>query len=323
MPRRSLERLERGDMANKFRFGIQISNAGSAAEWAEKAKQMEDLGYSTLFIPDHFNDQLAPIPAMMAAADATSTLRVGTLVLDNDYRHPLVLAKELATIDVLSGGRLEIGLGAGWMKTDYAASGIPYDRPGIRVERFKEGLQIIKGLLSEGPFSFSGKYYTIGEHEGTPKPIQQPHPPILVGGGGKKVLSIAAQEADIIGINFSLAEGEVNPTVAATGSAEETHKRIGYVREAAGDRMDDLEMNVMTFISQITDDAAGMAERVSAGFGLSAEEVMGSPHVLIGSTEQIEDTIIRRREEFGFSYVTFSSDVIEAMAPVVKRLAGT
>ena len=310
-------------MARKFRFGIQISNAGSAKEWAEKAKQMEDLGYSTLFIPDHFGDQLAPIPAMMAAADATSTLRIGTLVLDNDYRHPLVLAKDLATIDVLSGGRLEVGLGAGWMKTDYAASGMPYDKPGVRIERFKEGLLIIKGLFHDGPFSFSGKHYTISDHEGTPKPVQKPHPPILVGGGGKKVLSIAAQEADIIGFNFSLAEGEVNPTVAATGTAEETQKRIGFVRDAAGDRLDQLEMNVMVFINLITEDAAGMAERVSGGFGMSADEVMRSPHALIGSTEQIEDTIIRRRAEFGFTYVTFSSDVVEAMAPVVKRLAGT
>ncbi len=309
-------------MTRKFRFGIQTSGADSAQDWAEKAKKMEDLGYATLIIPDHFDDQYAPIPAMTAAADATSTLRFGTLVLDNDYRHPLVLAKELATLDVLSGGRLEIGLGAGWMKTDYAASGIPYDRPGIRVERFKEGLQIIKGLLSEGPFSFSGKHYTITEHEGTPRPVQKPHPPILVGGGGKKVLSIAAQEADIVGVNFSLAEGEVNPTVAATGSAEETHKRLGYVREAAGDRLEDIELNVMVFITQVTDDAAGTAERVSAGFGMAADDVMGSPHVLIGSTEQIEDTIIRRREEFGFTYVTFSSDAVETMAPIVKRLAG-
>ena len=310
-------------MTRKFRFGIQISNAGSAQEWAEKARQMEDLGYSSLFIPDHFGDQLAPIPAMMAAADATSTLRIGTLVLDNDYRHPLVLAKELATIDVLSGGRLEVGLGAGWMKTDYAASGMAYDRPGVRIERFTEGLQIIKGLFQDGPFSFSGKHYTISEHEGTPKPIQKPHPPILVGGGGKRVLSIAAREANIIGFNFSLTEGEVNPTVAATGSAEETQKKVGYVREAAGARLSELEMNVMVFISMVTDDAAGMAERVSAGFGMSADDVMTSPHVLIGSTEQMEDAIIRRREEFGFTYVTFSSDVVEAMAPVVKRLAGT
>jgi probable F420-dependent oxidoreductase len=310
-------------MTRKFRFGIQISSPAPGLDWAGTAKKIEDLGYSTLIMPDHFNDQLAPVPAMMAAADATSTLRVGALVLDNDYRHPLVLAKELATIDVISGGRLEIGLGAGWMKTDYAASGIPYDRPGVRIERFHEGLQIIKGLMSEGPYSLAGKHYTITEHEGTPKPVQKPHPPILVGGGGRKVLSIAAQEANIIGFNFSLAEGEVNPTVAMTGTAEETHKRIGYVKDAAGGGFDNLELNAQVFINMVTDDAAGMAERVSGGFGLPAEEVMKSPHVLIGSTEAIEDTLIRRREEFGFSYVSFSSDVIDNMAPIVKRLAGT
>jgi len=310
-------------MTKKFRFAIQISGGSSAEDWAGKAKRIEDLGYSTLYIPDHFNEQLAPIPAMMAAADATSTLRVGTLVLDNDYRHPLVLAKELATIDVLSGGRLEVGLGAGWMKTDYAASGIPYDRPGVRVERFKEGLQILKGLFHDGPFSFSGKHYTIAEHEGTPKPVQKPHPPILVGGGGKQVLSIAAAEADIVGINFSLAEGEVNATVAATGSAEETHKRIGYVKDAAGGRLDNLELNCQVFVNIVTDDAAKMAEQVAGGFGLTADEVMESPHVLIGSTEQIEDALIRRREEFGFSYIGFPGEAIDTMAPVVKRLTGT
>ena len=150
--------------AHKFRFGVQTSRGRSAAEWAEKARKIESLGYSTLFIPDHFDDQLAPMPAMMAAADATTTLRVGSLVLDNDYKHPLVLAKEAATLDLLSGGRLELGLGAGWMETDYVASGIPYDRPGVRISRFIEGLKIIKGLFSDEPVNFSGKYYTITNH---------------------------------------------------------------------------------------------------------------------------------------------------------------
>ena len=147
-------------MGRKFRFGIQTSRAGSAEAWAAKARQIEALGYSTLFVPDHFNDQFAPVPALMAAADATSTLRLGTMVLDNDYRHPLVLAKEMATLDVLSGGRLELGLGAGWMRTDYEQSGIPYDRPGVRIRRFEEGLQIVKGLFADGPFSFSGVFTT-------------------------------------------------------------------------------------------------------------------------------------------------------------------
>ena len=310
-------------MARAFRFGIQISKASSGSEWTEMARKIEDLGYSSLMVPDHFGDQYAPMPALMAAADATSTLRVGTLVLDNDYRHPLVLAKELATLDVLSGGRVEVGLGAGWMTSDYEQSGIRHDRAAVRISRFQEGLTIIKGLFGDDPFSFSGEYYTITNIDGLPKPIQKPHPPILIGGGGRRVLSIAAREADIVGVNFSLAEGEVNPAVAATGTAEATREKVAIVREAAGDRMGDIEMNVMVFLSQVTDDAAGMAERVSSGFGMPADEVRRSPHVLIGSIDEISDTLVQRREEYGFTYICFSWDVMEAMAPVVQRLAGS
>jgi probable F420-dependent oxidoreductase len=310
-------------MGYKFRFGIQISRADSAAEWVAKARRIEDLGYSTLFVPDHFNDQFAPVPALMAAADATSTLRLGTMVLDNDYRHPLVLAKEMATLDVLSGGRLELGLGAGWMRSDYEQSGIPYDRPGVRIRRFEEGLQIIKGLFADGPFSYNGAFYNITDHDALPKPAQKPHPPILVGGGGRRILSIAAREADIVGVNFSLAEGEVNPVVAATGTADATREKVAWIREAAGARLDDIELNVTVFVCIVTDEREAMAERVTGGFGFGPGEVKATPHVLIGTVDQIAEDLERRREEFGFSYVVLSGDVFEAMAPVVKRLTGT
>ena len=310
-------------MGHKFRFGIQTSQANSAEEWAAKAKQIEELGYSTLFIPDHFNEQFAPVPALMAAADATSTLRLGTMVLDNDYRHPLVLAKEIATLDILSGGRVELGLGAGWMRSDYEQSGIPYDRPGVRIRRFEEGLQVIKGLFADGPFSFSGEFYNITNHDALPKPVQQPHPPILVGGGGRRILSIAAREADIVGVNFSLAEGEVNPAVAATGTADATREKVAWIREAAGERLGDIELNVTVFVCIVTDDREAMAERVGGGFGLSPDEVKATPHVLVGTVDQIAEDLEQRRDEFGFSYVVLSGDVFEAMAPVVKRLAGT
>ena len=310
-------------MGHKFRFGIQTSQANSAEEWAAKAKQIEELGYSTLFIPDHFTEQFAPVPALMAAADATSTLRLGTMVLDNDYRHPLVLAKEIATLDILSGGRVELGLGAGWMRSDYEQSGIPYDRPGVRIRRFEEGLQVIKGMFADGPFSFSGEFYNITDHDALPKPVQKPHPPILVGGGGRRVLSIAAREADIVGVNFSLAEGEVNPVVAATGTAEATREKIAWIREAAGERLGTIEMNGTGFVCIVTDDREAMAERVAGGFGFSPDEVKATPHVLVGTVDQIAEDLEQRRDEFGFTYVVLSGDVFEAMAPVVKRLAGT
>ncbi len=309
--------------ARKFRFGVQTSNARTGADWTQKARQIEDLGFSTLFIPDHFNDQLAPVPALMAAADATSTLRIGGMVFDNDYRHPLVFAKECATLDVLSGGRLELGIGAGWMQTDYDASGIVYDRPGVRIERLQEALAIFKGLLGGEPFSFSGKHYTIANHTGTPKPVQKPRPPILVGGGGKRVLSLAAREADIVGVNFNLAPGAVNQQVMLTGDATATGEKMRWIREAAGSRFDELELNVTVFVSIVTDDRASMAERISGGFGMPPADLLESPHAVLGSAEQIVDTLQERREKFGFSYVVFSGDGFAQLAPVVKRLAGT
>lgn len=308
---------------SKFRFGVQTSKPMDGKAWAEKARRIEDLGFSTLFIPDHFDNQLAPLPALMAAACATTRLRIAGLVFDNDYRHPLVFAKECATMDLLSDGRLEVGIGAGWMETDYVASGIGYDRPGARIDRLTEALTIMKGLFGDGKVNFKGKHYTITEHEGLPKPVQRPHPPILLGGGGKRVLSLAAREADIVGVNFNLAPGAVNQQVMATGDATSTETKISWIRDAAGARFNDLELNVTVFVSIVTDDRDGMAARIAPGFGMPVEELLQSPHALIGSVEQMVETLQERREKYGFSYVAFSGDGYEALAPVVAKLAGT
>jgi probable F420-dependent oxidoreductase len=310
-------------MPRPFRFGVQLSRAASAEAWATTARRVEELGYSTLLIPDHFEDQLAPLIALQAAADATSTLRIGTLVLDNDYRHPVVLAKELATLDLLSNGRLEIGIGAGWMRSDYEHAGIPYDRPGVRIARLAEGLAVLKGAFTEGPFSFSGTHYTVRDYDGQPKPVQRPHPPFLLGGGGRRMLELAAREADIVGVNFSLAEGAVNPKVAQTGTAAATAEKLHWIRDAAGARFDAIELNVTVFFTAVTDDRESLAQRISPGFGLPPEEVLASPHVLAGTIDQMVETLQQRREEFGFSYVVFSGEVFEQLAPVVQRLAGT
>jgi probable F420-dependent oxidoreductase len=309
-------------MPRPFRFAAQTARGHSRDEWVGKARKVEDLGYSTLTLPDHFDDQLSPIPAMMAAADATTALRVGTLVMDNDYKHPLVMAKECATLDVLSGGRLELGLGAGWMKSDYEASGIPYDPPGVRISRFAEGLRIIKGLLSDKPVDFHGRFYSITNHNGTPKPVQKPVP-ILIGGGGKRVLSLAAREADIISVNFNLEQGAVNQTVLKSGAGVVTDEKIRWIRDAAGSRFDEIELQVTVFVAVVTDDQQGMAERIAPGYGMSPQEVLDSPHVLVGSVDQMVETLQARRERYGFSYIAFSGDGFERMAPVVKRLAGT
>ncbi|MEY2456691.1 MAG: hypothetical protein QOK06_1785, partial [Acidimicrobiaceae bacterium] len=198
--------------ARTFRFGVQCSSppAVSAGSWAALARRCEELGYATLTVADHFDDQLAPVPAIMAAADATTTLRVGALVFGNDYRHPVVLAKEAATLDVLSGGRFELGLGAGWMSSDYERAGMTLDRPGVRIDRMVEALEVITRLWADEPCSFRGEHYAVEGLDGLPKPVQRPRPPILIGGGGRRVLTVAAEWADIIGINFALAKGVID-----------------------------------------------------------------------------------------------------------------
>jgi probable F420-dependent oxidoreductase len=209
------------------------------------------------------------------------------------------------------------------MTTDYEFSGIPCESPSIRIDKLKETLAILKGLWKDEPFSFAGRHYTITGHDGTPKPTQKPHPPLLVGGGGRRVLRLAAREADIVGVNFVLAEGVVNPNVAVTGSAGATAEKLAWIRDAAGARFAQIELNVTVFFTVVTDDRMSMAERIAGGFGMPAEDVLESPHAVIGTVSQIVDDLQRRRELYGFSYIVFSGDVFDAMAPVVKQLAGT
>jgi probable F420-dependent oxidoreductase len=306
----------------RFRFGMQVSTAASGDEWAALARKVEDLGFDTLFLPDHFGDQLAPVPAMMAAADATTTLKVGTLVFDNDYKHPVVLAKEMATVDRLSGGRLEIGLGAGWMATDYAQSGIPYDSGKVRVDRFEEGLAVLKGLLGPDPLTFEGEHYQITAMDGRPKPVQS-IPPILVGGGLKRMLTIAGREADIVGINPTMPNGAADADAARTGTAEQTDEKLAWVKDAAGDRYDDLEINLLCLGCFLTDDREALVEQFAPLFGLSPAELIEFPHALVGTEDQICETIEARRERWDASYIVVQADALDAMAPIVARLAST
>jgi probable F420-dependent oxidoreductase len=306
----------------QFRFGVQASTAVDAEAWVNLARKVESLGYSTLTMPDHFDDQLAPVPALMAAAAATETLRVGALVWDNDYRHPVVLAKELATIDMLSGGRLEIGLGAGWLASDYQKSGIAYDSNKLRVDRFEEGLKVIKAAMSGEAFSFAGDHYTITDYAGAPRPVQSPCPPILVGGGGKRMLSIAAREADIIGINGTLAAGAIGPDAISSMTATAVDQKIGTVGAAAGPRLEHLELNVRAFMVRVTDDRDTVVEQIAGLVDVDPSMVIESPFVLIGTTAQIVEDLLRRRERWGFSYVIVGADDLEPFAPVVTELAG-
>ena len=308
--------------AHPFRFGVQASKANTLDLWVDLAHRCEDKGYSCLTMPDHFDDQLAPVPALMTAANVTTNLRIGALVWDNDYKHPAVLAKELATMDVLSDGRLELGIGAGWMISDYEQMGIPYDSAKVRIDRFVEGLKVIKGAMAEGPFSFSGDHYTITHYNGTPKPVQAPCPPILIGGGGKRVLSIAAREADIVGINATMSAGVIGPDAFNTMTAEAVDEKVAIVREAAGARFNDIEMNVRAFLVSITDDAKQAASGIASMLGVERQMVEESPFALVGPTSKLIEDLLERRERWGFSYVIVGADDVDLFAPVVAALNG-
>jgi probable F420-dependent oxidoreductase len=307
-----------------FRFGIQVDGTGDRASWADLARRVEGAGYSTLTMPDHFTGQLAPVPALQAAADATTTLRLGALVFDNDYKHPVVLAKELATMDVLSDGRVEIGLGAGWMVTDYEQSGIAYDSPGVRVSRFMEGLHVIKSALGPEPFSFAGEHYTITNYDGHPKPVQSP-PPVLIGGGGPRVLRFAAREADIVGINPTLTSGAIDQSTFASMTAEAVDEKVAVVTDAAtaAGRLDAIELNVRAFLVTVTDDVEGATNTIVEFSGASREMIEASPFVLVGPPSKLIDDLVARRERWGFSYVIVGQNDLDAFAPVVAALAGT
>jgi probable F420-dependent oxidoreductase len=310
-------------MSNRhpFRFGVALPSAQSQEDWIAKARRVEELGYSTLLMPDHFGGQFAPIPALLAAAQATRSLHVGTFVIDNDFHHPVVLAKESATLDLLSGGRFELGLGAGWMTSDYEQSGIPLDPAGIRVSRMEESLHILKGLFADGPVTFEGKYYRVKNLEGMPKPHQRPHPPLMVGGAGKRMLTIAAREADIVSlVARPLAHGNSLDVTDMTPIA--TERKINIIRQESGTRFDELELNILLFAVVVTQNRQQAAEQLAERFQTTGEQLLQTPHCLIGTPEQMAEDLLTRREHYGISYITIFGDNLEAFAPVVAQLAG-
>jgi probable F420-dependent oxidoreductase len=308
-----------------FRFSVQASSLPSAdpRSWAELARRTEDLGYTGLTVSDHLDDQLAPMPALMAAADATTTLRVGSLVLSNDYKHPAVVAKEAATLDVLSGGRLDLGIGAGWMPGDYERAGFTFDRPSVRIARLDEALTVIKGLFGPGPVTFSGEHYQVTGLEGTPKPIQRPRPPILVGGGSHRILTMAARQADVVGLNPSMHKGTIDASMGPDATAEATDEKIGWIREGAGERWSELSIQIRIHVVAITDDRTGLVAAAAEGFGLTPEQALASPYALCGTVDQIVEDLQARRERFGISSIGVGIGSLDDLAPVVARLVGT
>ncbi|MGH2736224.1 MAG: TIGR03621 family F420-dependent LLM class oxidoreductase [Actinomycetota bacterium] len=312
-----------------FRFGVVGETVRSGDQLVAEARCAEELGYSTFLLRDHFvshpfGPQLAPLVALVGAAAATQNLRIGTLVLDNDYRHPVMLAKEAATVDLLSGGRFELGLGAGWLRDEYDRAGMSFDEPRVRVGRLEESLRIIKGLLTGSRFSFSGRHYSVSELENFPRSAQRPRPPILVGAGSKRMLRIAGREADVVGIlPKALPNGAISEELSER-SPEVIAKKIEWVREGAGARLDDVELSMMIGVT-LADDYRHAAELVAVaqGWGSGAADlVLNMPSQFVGSADRIAEEMHARRDRYGLSYYVVSDRDMEAFGPVVHRLAG-
>jgi probable F420-dependent oxidoreductase len=294
----------------RFRFGVVAATARSGDEWAEKARRIESMGYATMLTPDGLKYTLAPLSALMAAAMATRTLRVGTYVIASDFRNPVLLAKEAATVDVLSGGRFELGLGVGRPAAaeDNRMLGMPFDSGAVRVERLAESLALLKVLLSGESATATGPHYGVANAQISPRPVQQPRPPILVAGSKRRLLELAAREADIIALGIA-------PTEPEAGVAE----RIGWIRDAAGSRFEQLELNLnlMAVGQQVP-------QWISGQMGLTAETLARSCAIsaLTGTTDEMVETLQRRRDRLGISYIAVSDELMEGLAPVVERLAG-
>ena len=311
-----------------FRFGVFAHNTSPRlSDLIDLGHKAESLGYSTLLMPDHLGDQFAPGLALAMVAVATRTLRLGSFVFANDFRHPVMLAKDVATLDVLSGGRFEFALGAGWMSSEYEKVGLQFDRASVRIERMEEAMRIFKGLFGSDPVSYLGKYYTVTNMNGLPKPIQRPHPPLFVGGSGKKMLSAAAREADIVGFaprerNDGIGE-HMNDTLDITDAlAEATLQKVEWVRQAAGSRFDDLELNISCMVVDITRNRLEVVDQLASRYGLGREQVLESPYFLVGTVEEMCEDLLAYRKRFGITYYVVLEEYMEELAPVVARMSG-
>lgn len=310
-----------------FRFAVMVNHSlavpGSAQEWRTFCRRAEAHGYSSILLSDHLWPQLAPVPALVSAAEATDRIRVGTLMFGNDYRHPVMLAKEMATADLLTDGRLEVGLGAGWKQTDYVEAGFTLDSPAVRIRRLAESITVLKGLWgSKDPFSFDGEFYQVQEHVAQPKPFQSPHPPLIVGGGGRSVLTLAAQQASVVSINRSLSAGAVGSRAHSNSSATATDQKLQWVRQAAGPRIADIELNMVVPEVRLTTHRSRVARELAPVYGVTPEEVLQVAHLWVGTVEQICADLFARRDRWGVSYLAVVAKDMDRLAPVVAAMTG-
>jgi probable F420-dependent oxidoreductase len=313
-------------MTTPFTFLADAFDVSSARELGERARAAEDLGVTTFVLPDHLVGQPAPVPYLAAVAALTERIRISAFVHNNDLRHPAVLAQELATLDVLSEGRLDVAVGAGWNEAEYTAIGLSFDPVRVRQARLAESVTILKGCFGADPFSFAGAHYTITDYDAQPKPVQQPHPPFFIGGGGRATLELAGREAQTVGFAPRILRGGVPDPRSFTWAA--TEEKIGWVREAAGERFDELTLNVYPSFwpVTVTDNLAGEAEKVAAamrersGIELSVREVIDSPHIFIGSHHRFVEKFTELRDRLGIS--SFLIGDLDQLGPVVEQLAG-
>ncbi len=322
-------------MVRPFRFGVQSFNSVSGKAWTQTARKVESLGYATLHLADHLIgpgpalaktnhpvQNLAAVPAMAHAAAVTTTLNIGCRVFCIDYRLPVVLIKEAMTLDLLSNGRLEFGLGAGWLEEEYHATGIAFDPPGDRISRLEDVIAGVRAYANDGIVNVANDTLMWRDFEGLPKSVTRPHPPLMIGGGSPRILRIAGREANIVSLNFNNRAGVIGPDGVRSSSAAQTGKKIGWIRDGAGARFEDLEIEIGAYFTFVTDTAKPIVGSFAKTFGLSEQDMLEHPHALFGSVATIVDELQRRREAFGISYVTVPEDAMDAFAPVVARLHG-
>jgi probable F420-dependent oxidoreductase len=305
-------------MSRPFLFSLVAEEVSSRQAWLAKARRAEEIGFTSFLVPDHLYVEADPIVSLMAVADATS-LRIGSHVFCNDFRHPLLLARQAASLDLFSEGRFQLGLGCGYFAEEYQQAGIPYDPVGVRISRFEEGLKIIKAYFQEEQVTFAGQYYHITEAKTTIKAVQKPHPPIYIGGGGKRVLSIAAREANIVGI---AARNNARGLDWASALLAPNYEKLEWISQAAGERFSQLELSATIFIAAVTDHPQQAAQQIGGRLGLTPEQTTECSHILVGSVEQVIEELQKRRELLGISNIEIREPFMEALAPVVSRLAG-
>lgn len=308
-------------MTAPIRFSASLGNV-AADQLVATARRAEELGFHSVTMPDHLDDQPAPLIALSAVAASTRTIRVLPLVLANDYRQPAVLAKELASIDALSGGRLEFGIGAGWMTSDYEFAGITSDSPGTRIRRLGESVDIIAGLLRGETVDHDGEFYSVHGGLSQPHPVQDGGVPLMLAGGKEKMLTLAGEKADIVGINPGLTAGVIDERAGRDATADRTDQKLAWVRSAAGSRFDSIVLQTRIHLAMITDEREAVAAEMAPLLGISSEDALSSPHALVGNVAQVVEEVQRWRERWGMSYVAIDAAAIEDFAPVVEALDG-